>query len=138
MGMSTIDMRALVSLVSQGRRLRHLTELDLSKNNDISNQDVAALARAIDVHGLPLLTKFKLIGLNTDKVTLFGISAIALAVITRCPKLKYICLTCAGPDDVYNEMVMGMLAAAGREGKVKVGGEVPVDEAEDGDEEDVD
>ena len=63
-----------------------------------------------------MLEDCSLTELYADKVTLLGISTIALALITCCPKLRNICLTCAGPDDVYHEMVMGMLAAVGRAG----------------------
>lgn len=134
-GMSDEGIAAIANLVSQGRLKQLNGVLDLSENEDVTNEGIVALARSIDAHGLPLLTTFKLTGLDTDKVTLFGISAIALAVIKGCPKLTHVCLTCAGPDDVYYEIVMGMLAAAGRAGEVKVGGAAPVIEAGNDDDE---
>lgn len=127
----------MITFICKGR-LDQLEELGLSDNEGLTNQDIIFLAQAIGKRRLWKLEAFYLKGLDADKVTLLGVSAIALAVITRCPKLKYICLTCAGPNDVYFEMVMGMLAAAGRAGEVKLGDEAPVNEAENDDEEEED
>lgn len=136
-GMGDGSIAAMANLVSQGR-LKQLKGVDLSENEGVTNEGVVALARSIDAHGLPLLTIFNLSGLDADKVTLFGISAIALAVIKGCPKLKYICLTSAGSYDVYYEIVMGMLAATGRAGEVKVVNERQYQNSEEEEEEEED
>jgi len=61
---------------------------------------------------------------DQEKITFSGIAAISLAVINGCPKLQKIYLTCEELDeDLYgtvNEIVEGMLQAAGRDGNVMV------------------
>lgn len=78
------------------------------------------MARAIETHGLPLLKEFVLRESDEDQVTLLGISAIPHAVIKGCPNLTQITLVNSGPDEDHHDMIMGMLQAAGRRGKVDV------------------
>lgn len=63
-------MAALTSLVCQGR-LKNLEQLRLSENDDITDRGVIALARAINVRGLPMLERFSC--KCFDKVTIQGI-----------------------------------------------------------------
>ena len=75
---------------------------------------------AIETRGLPLLEEFSLRKSFCNQVTLFSISAIAHAVVKGCPDLTHIALMCSQPGDDYHDMVLGMLEAAGRRGKVVV------------------
>ena len=75
----------MITFISKGR-LDQLEELGLSDNEGLTNQDIIFLAQAIGGRRLWKLEAF-FKGLDVDKVTLLGVSAIALAVITRCPKL---------------------------------------------------
>jgi hypothetical protein len=116
-GLGDKGIAALASLDEKGR-MKQLKLLIISKNKALTQQGIITLARAIEAHGLPMREEFRLRGLDADNVTLLGISAIALAVITRCPNLKRLSLMCSGSDEVYHEMVVGMLQAVGRAGEV--------------------
>ena len=119
-GMADDGMTALASVISEGR-FDELDVLDLSGIMGLTNQGLIASARAIETKWLPVLGNFVLYALNDDQVTLLGISAIAHAVIKGCPDLTLIVLTNSGPGEDHHEMVLGMLEATGRKGKVSVG-----------------
>lgn len=119
-GMGDGGISALATLVSQGR-MEHLTWLDISENEDLTQQGIIALARAIDARGLPRLERLAIQEL--EHMTARGISAITLAVIKGCPQLKHIFMTDLDSEsdlEVLDEVIHGMLAATGRAEEVKV------------------
>jgi len=85
-GMGDGGMAMLTSLVCQGR-LKKLKQSCLPENDGITDRSVIALAGAIDTSGLPMLERF--ICKRLDKV-IQGVSAIALAVIKKCPHIEKI------------------------------------------------
>lgn len=60
-GMCDADIGALASAIQQGR-MRQLELLCLSFNNRVTDDGLIALARAIDMHGLPELKEFAMEG----------------------------------------------------------------------------
>ncbi len=83
----------------------------------MADEGIIALARAIDMHGLPWLVRFEMIGLGEGKVTRLGLSAIAYALIkgTSQSQLLLIIMDGCGEGTAFLEpMVKGMFRAAGR------------------------
>jgi hypothetical protein len=115
-GMGEEGISALASLVGQGR-LEQLNTLGISGNPALTQEGIVTLARAIDARGLPMLQTFSMKSLG--ETTAVGISAIAHALITGCPKLKEINLKGSGPENGgHHDAIRGMLAVAGRSGEV--------------------
>ncbi len=116
-GMGDKGMFALAGLVHRGR-FERLELLSISDNEEVSDQGVIALARAIEEAGkcgLPMLRKLWATGLH---FTGAGMGVLASALIHKCP-----CLTLAslheseGSDDDTDEVgtrecVEGMVRAA--------------------------
>lgn len=121
MGMSDSGMVALAaSLVCQGR-LTKLEELHICGNQGVTDSGIVALARAVNVRGLPMLEQMNCS--CYDKVTIRGISAIALAVINGCPHIRMIKVKNFEKkdwSDMVRKVVTGMLEAVGRKRKVWV------------------
>jgi len=123
LGLKNVEMgdegiSTLASLALQGR-LEHLTWLDIFENDDLTKQGIITLARAIDARGLPMLEAFAMEEFWTT--TAVGTSAVAHAVFEGCPRLKKTFLTRSGSDiRILNQVIQGMLEAAGRAGKVEV------------------
>jgi hypothetical protein len=86
----------------------------------VSDRAIIALARAIDARGLPKLEAFSMKEMAPDKVTVVGVSAIALATTKGCPNLQRFHLINSYPDEDTLREVRGMLEAVGRAGKVEV------------------
>jgi hypothetical protein len=119
-GMADPGLTALASLVHQGR-LEQLKSLRFHTNGAVTDLGIVGLARAIDAGGLPMLETLDLGGMETDPMTVVGISAIAHATIKGCPQVKELNLSSQGAKkDMMCRVVKGMLHAAGREAKVKV------------------
>ncbi len=81
------------------------------------------MARAINARGLSKLERFYCEQMKADAVTVRGLSAIAHAVINRCPQLKDVNLTGSGlgsDNGIRRDAVTGMLEAAGRAEEVRV------------------
>lgn len=87
--MDDVGAVTLASVVSQGY-LVELKSLCLHYNDDITDQGMTALARAIDVRGLPMLEAITMDGIS---VTTIGVGAIMDALMKRCPR----CKDCMGP-----------------------------------------
>lgn len=105
---------ALASVVSQGY-FEELRKLSFSHNGDITDEGMTALARAIDVRGLPMLETFAMEGL--DLMTNRGVGAITDVLIKRCLQLATIVWGHWGLSN--KDKVRDMLKTAGR-GNVKV------------------
>ena len=111
--MGDAGIEALASLVYAGR-LDQVETFYLTENSSLTNDGIIALARAINSHGLPMLTYLDLTELDEHKVTVVGISGIAIAVINGCPKFRQFGLSpCFSNDNCW--MLEGMLRAVGRE-----------------------
>ena len=123
LGLENVEMgdegiSALASLASQGR-LEHLKTLNISENEDLTEQGIITLARAIGVRGLPMLETFDMVKLGN--MTAREIGAIAHGVFKWCPQVKETHLTESDfASDDSSEVVDGMLEAAGLAGKLKV------------------
>lgn len=105
---------ALASVVSQGH-FEELKLFSLTHNDDVTDEGITILARAIDARGLPMLETFLLDRLND--VADMGIGAITDALIKRCPQLALIVWRHWGPRE--EDVVRNKLQEAGR-GNVKV------------------
>ena len=93
--------------------------MSISENEELTEQGIITLARAIDARGLPMLQTFSMLRLG--EMTTIGISAIAHALIKGCPELKKIHLSGSGPKNgSHHDAITGMLEAAGRAGEVKL------------------
>ena len=115
---------ALASLVSHGR-LEDLEELNLSDDGGVTDEGLTVLASAISAGGLPVVETFKMeCSGDQDKIRFPGVGAVAYAVINGCPKLRHTYLTNPQLNEEFsvtvNEMVEGMLRAAGRHEDVYV------------------
>lgn len=78
---------ALASIVSQGH-FEELKEVWLDLNSGITDQGMTALARAIDVRGLPTLETFAIHEARQDlDWTGIGARTMVDALIKRCPQL---------------------------------------------------
>jgi ribonuclease HIII len=75
-GMGDGGIEALASLVYEGR-MQQLEDLNLDGNNDLTDEGITALARAINVRGLPVLERLSIVWWYDGRynVTMLGISA---------------------------------------------------------------
>ena len=106
---------ALASLIQQGL-LRKLKYLFICSNGRVTDEGIIALARAIDMCGLPEMRELKMTGLGEGKVKTLGLSAITHALIKGSPRLCIITMNCrANGAASLRPIVEGMLRAAGRE-----------------------
>lgn len=115
-GMGDEGIAALASLVYRGR-MEDLTSLSISRNENVTDQGVNALAQAIDARGLPLLRGFGVSKLATD-MTVLEIRTIVGTVLSRCPQLTEIHL--GEENGGHRDAVTSMLEEAERAGKVRV------------------
>lgn len=115
-GMGDEGFKALASVVYAGR-MQQLEDLDLSRNGGLTDEGITALARAINVRGLPALERLSIVEWSNspNKVTILEVGAIALALVNQCPRLKRLDLKLSNSKGTYNDMFQGMLRAAGRE-----------------------
>lgn len=102
---------ALASVVSQGR-LVHLKSLNISRNGAVTQQDIIALAQAMDVRGLPKLRTLVMIELVN--LTAAGISAIAHAVIKGCPHVEEIEVD-SDHEDTLDDILEAVGTGSGRQ-----------------------
>ena len=109
------SMAALATVV-HGGRFKHLDWLVISHNAAVTDDGMCTVAHAIEEagkHGLPMLRK--LIANALRPVTLMGVSALSLALINNCPRLKNVDLSGRENEAISDKAVMeGMLRAVGR------------------------
>ena len=113
---------ALASIVRTGC-FQCLETLWLGSNEDVTDQGVAALAKALDhagTNGLPLLSTFS--ASLRGSVTRVGVEALAHALLKNCPRLKEVALYGVDDDDDerMQQMVDEMVVAAGCRHRVRI------------------
>lgn len=112
-GMGDEGIAALSSLIYQGR-MEQIRDLSFAENDDITDEGINVLARAVEAHMLPLLEYIYIMELKGMTIT--GIRAIGHAVIKGCPQLEDFTLEHDEVDKI--NVLQCLLKAAGHKATV--------------------